>query len=148
MWICGTAIGDTAFITFKLKELEVKLHGPGADADMGKVFTFASELAAVDPHAAHAAVQYSPQVGVDWVMGVHLPEETEPLAAAVDHTLCACYALCFGAGPLDPNRLSVSHKDRAFVRDRFALPFRPGGGGFRPSARSFPSPPTTRPRSL
>ena len=29
-------------------------------------------------------------------MGVHLPEETKPLAAAVDRTLRACYALCPG----------------------------------------------------
>ena len=65
-------------------------------------------------------------------MGVHLPEETRSLAAAVDRTLRACYALCFGADPLDPNGLSESQEDRAFVRDRFALPVRLGGGGFRP----------------
>jgi len=66
-------------------------------------------------------------------MSVHLPEETRSLAAAVDRSLRACYALCFGAGPLDPNGLSESQEDRAFVRDRFALPVRLGGGSFRPT---------------
>ena len=66
-------------------------------------------------------------------MGVHLPEETKPLAAAVDLTLRACYALCLGSGPHDPNGLSVSQEDRAIVRDCFVLPVRLGGGGFRPT---------------
>ena len=66
-------------------------------------------------------------------MGVHLPEKNKTLAAVVDRTLRACYALCFGADPLDPNGLSESQEDRAFVRDRFALPVRLGGGGFRPT---------------
>ena len=67
-------------------------------------------------------------------MGVHLPEVIKPLAAAVDRTLSACHALCFGAGPLDPIGLSKSQEDRAFVRNRFVLPVRLGGGGFRPTA--------------
>ena len=133
MWTCGAAIGDDAYVTLKLKELEVKLCGSGTDADKGTLFTIASELAAADPHAAHAAIQYSLQTRVDWVMGVHLPEETRSLAVAVDRTLRACYALCFGADPLDPNGLSESQEDRAFVRDRFALPVWLGGGGFRPA---------------
>ena len=41
-------------------------------------------------------------------MSVHLPEETKSLAAAVDCTLGACYALNLGADPLDPNGLSES----------------------------------------
>ena len=63
-------------------------------------------------------------------MGVHFPEETKPLAAVVDRALCSCYTLCLGAGPLDPNGLSESQEDRAFVRDRYVLPVRLGGGGF------------------
>ena len=55
-------------------------------------------------------------------MGVHLPQETKPLAWAVDRTLRACYAPCFGADSLDPNGLSESQEDRAFVRDCFVLP--------------------------
>ena len=55
-------------------------------------------------------------------MGVHLPEETGPLAAAVDRTL-------------DPHGLSKSQEDRAFVRDRFVLPVRSGGGGFPPTVK-------------
>ena len=134
VWTCGAAIGDDAYVTHKLKELEVKLCGSGTDADKGELLTIASELAAADPHAAHAAIQYSLQARVDWVMSVHLPEETRSLAAAVDRTLRTCYALCFGADPLDPNGLSESQEDRAFVHDRFALPVRLGGGGFRPTA--------------
>ena len=133
MWSCGAAIGDDSYVTFKIKELEGKLCGSGTDTDKGTVFTFASELAAANPHAAHAAIQYSPQARVNWVMGVHLPEETKPLAAAIDRTLRACYAICLGAGPLDPNGFSESQEDRAYVRDRFIHPARPGGGGFRPT---------------
>ena len=62
-------------------------------------------------------------------MGAHLPEETKPLAAAVYRTLRECYAL-FGADPFDPNGLSESQGDQAFVRDRFARPVKLGGGGF------------------
>ena len=47
------------YITFELKELEIELCGSGADADKGKLFTTASELAAADPHTARAAIQYS-----------------------------------------------------------------------------------------
>ena len=71
------AIGDDAYVTLKLKELEVKLCGSGTDTDKGELLTIASELAAADPHAAHAAIQYSLQARVDWVMGVHLPEDTK-----------------------------------------------------------------------
>ena len=71
---CGAAIGDDAYVTFKPKELEVKLCGSGTDADKGKLLTIASELAAVDPNAAHAAIQYSLQARLDWDMGVNLPE--------------------------------------------------------------------------
>ena len=60
------------------------------DADKGKLFTIASELAAADPHAAHDAIKYPLHARVDWVMGVNLPEETKPLAAAVDRTLRTC----------------------------------------------------------
>ena len=67
-------------------------------------------------------------------MGVHQPEETKPLAAAVDRTLRACYALCLGAGPFDRNGFSESQENRAFVRGRFVLPVRLEGGGFRPTA--------------
>ena len=63
----------------------------------------------------------------------YLPEETKSLAAAVDRKLRACCALCLGADPLDPNGLSESLEDRTFVRDRFVLPARLGGGGFRPA---------------
>ena len=66
-------------------------------------------------------------------MSDHLPEETKPLTAAVDSTHRACYAPCLGAGPLDPNGLSESQEDRAFVRGRFVLPVGFGGGGFRPT---------------
>ena len=65
MWSYGAAIGDGAYITFKLKELEDKLCRSGTDADKGKVFTIAPQLSAADPHAAHAAIQYSPQARVD-----------------------------------------------------------------------------------
>ena len=117
----------------KLKELEGKLCGSGTDADKGKPFIIASALAAADQHAAHALIQYSLQARVDCAMGVHLPEETKPLAAAVDPTLRACYAPCLWADPLDPNGFSESQEARAFVRDRFLLPVRQGGGGFRPT---------------
>ena len=120
-------------VTLKPKELEGKLCGSGTDVDKGKRFTTASELAAADPLAAHAAIRYSPQARVDWVMGVHFPEGTTPLAAAVDRTVRACYAPCLGAGPLDPNGLSESQEDQAFVRDHFVLPVRLRGGGFRPT---------------
>ena len=63
-------------------------------------------------------------------MGVHLSEKNRPLAAAVVRTPRACYAPCLGADPLDPNGLSESQEDRAFVRNRFVLPVRLGGGGF------------------
>ena len=84
-------------------------------------------------------------------MGVHLPEETRPLAAAVDRTPRACYAPCLGAGPLNPNGLSESQEDRAFVRDRLVLPVRIGGGGFRQSLErtQFPNTPkNVDPQSL
>ena len=68
-------------------------------------------------------------------MGVHLFEETKPLAAAVDLRPRACYALCLGAGPLDPNGLLGSQEGRALVRGRFVLPVRSEGGGFRPTAK-------------
>ena len=45
-------------------------------------------------------------------MGVHLPEETKRLAAAVDRTLRACYTPCLGTDLLDPNGLSESQEDR------------------------------------
>ena len=127
------AIGDDAYVTLKLNELEIKLCGSGTDAENGKLFTNASELAAADPHAAHAAVLFPPQAREDWVMGIHFSEESKPLAAAVDETLRACYSLCLWAGPLDANGLSGSQDDRALVRDRFAIPVRLGGGGFRPT---------------
>ena len=133
MWTCGAAIGDDAYVTLKLKEHEVKLCGSGTDADKGALLTIALELAAADSHAAHAAIRCSLQARVNWVMGVHLPEEPRPLAATVDRTLRACYALCFGADPLDPTGLSESQEDPAFVRDRFALPVRLGGGGLQPT---------------
>ena len=66
-------------------------------------------------------------------MGVQLPGETKPLAAAVDRTLRASCALCLWANPLDPNGLSESQDNRAFVRDRFPRPVGLGGGGFRPT---------------
>ena len=81
---------NTSHTNLRLKELEDKLHGSGTDAGKFKLFTIASERAAADPHAAHAAMQYSLQARVDWAMGVQFPEETKPLAAAVDRTLRAC----------------------------------------------------------
>ena len=33
VWRCGAAIGDDAYVAFKLKELEVELCGSGTDAD-------------------------------------------------------------------------------------------------------------------
>ena len=88
---------------------------------------------------------------MDWVMGVHLHEKTKPMAAAVDHTLRARYALCLEAGPLDPNGLSESQEDRAIVRDRFVLPVGLGGGGFRPTverAQFFNTPSNAAPQPL
>ena len=78
---------------------------------------------------------------MDWVKCVNLPEETILLAAAVDRALRACSDLFFGAGPLDPNGLSESQEDRAFVRDRFVLPVRSEGSGFRLTVKRahFPS---------
>ena len=108
----------------KPKELEAQLCGSGTDADKGRLFTSASELASADPRVAQVAIYYSPQARVDCVMGVRLPEETRPLAAAVDRTLRECYAPCLGAGPLEPNGLSELQEDRAFVHDRFVLPAR------------------------
>ena len=55
-WSCGAAIGDGAYAPFKPKELEAKYYGSEANADKGKPFTIASELATADPHAAHAAI--------------------------------------------------------------------------------------------
>ena len=57
----------------------------------------------------------------------------KPLAVAIDRTLCARCTLCLGAEPLDPNGLSESQEDRAFVCDRFELSVRFEGGCF-PSA--------------
>ena len=85
MWSCGAAIGEDAYVTFKLMELEGKLFGSNTDTDKGKHFTIVSERAAADPHATQATTQYSLHSRVDWVMGVHLPEKN-----AVDRTLRAC----------------------------------------------------------
>ena len=71
IWSYGASIGGDANITSKLKELEAKPCGSDADVDKGKLFTTASELAAANPHAAHAAIQYSPQARLEWFMGVH-----------------------------------------------------------------------------
>ena len=71
VWSCAAAIGDDSYVTFKLKELDVMLGGSGTDADKGKHFTIASEVAVADPNADNAAIQYSLQARVDWVMGVH-----------------------------------------------------------------------------
>ena len=126
--------------------------GSGTNAEKGKLSPFSRNLlAAAQPHAAHAAIQYSLQARVEWVMGVRLPEETKPLVAAVDRTLRACYALFLGAGPLDPIELSESPEDRAFVRDRFALPVGLGSGGFRQTverAQFINTPSIVAPQSL
>ena len=67
-------------------------------------------------------------------LGLERPayRRNQPLAAAVDRTPHKWNAPCLGAGPFDLSKLSESHKDRAFVRNRFALPVGLGGGGFRP----------------
>ena len=56
VWSCGAAIGDDSYVTFKPKELKVKLWGLGADADKSKLLAIASELVAADPQAACAAI--------------------------------------------------------------------------------------------
>ena len=111
MWSCGTTTGEAAYAALKTKKLEAKHYGSDANADKGRHSIIASELAAADPHAAHAAIYYSPQARVDWAISAHLSEETKPLAAAVDRAPRACYVPCLGAGPLDPSGLSQSQGD-------------------------------------
>ena len=104
VWTCGAAIGDDAYVAFNFKELEGKYFGSETDANKGELLTIDSELAVVDPHAAHAAIQYTPLTRVDWVMRVHLPEETKSLARGRRPHTPRVLRLCLGAGPLDPER--------------------------------------------
>ena len=93
---CGAAIGDDAFISDFLDNAQRSLCGDPATGAPGIIVKTSTALAQGSAHAASAAIRYSLQQRVDYILSTHLPSETRHLAEAVDAALRKAYCRSFG----------------------------------------------------
>ena len=99
---CGAAVGDDAFIADFLLRKQLELCGNTETGEPGTIKSVTENLAVRSAQCAHAAIFYSLQSRVDYLVAVHLPEHTQQLAAATDEALRKAYARTFGADMLNP----------------------------------------------
>lgn len=128
---CGTAIGDDAFISDYLDGVQRSLCGDPTTGTPGIIAKTSTTLAQDSTHAASAAIHYSLQQRIDYILGTHLPSETRQLAAAVDAALRKAYHKSFGFDVLGDEGAFQGQEDPTFIRDLAGLKTKFGGCGFR-----------------
>ena len=75
---CGAAIGDDAFISDFLDNAQRSLCGDPVTGAPGIIVMTSTALAKDNAHAASAAIRYSLQQRVDYILSTHLPLGDSP----------------------------------------------------------------------
>ena len=125
------AIGDDAFFSDFLDNAQRSLCGDPATGAPGSIVKTSTARALDSAHAASAAIRYSLQQRVNYILSTHLPSETRHLAEAVDAALRKANCKSFGFDVLGDEGAFQGQEDPTFIRDLAGLKSKFGGCGFR-----------------
>jgi hypothetical protein len=128
--ICGAALGDQNFEEEFLKEKTEEV--------VKQIELVTEKLAQESAHCLSAAIYYSLQARVDFLLETHLPSLTRELAQQVDVSLRKAYIKAFDIDLLSPSGQRTGEEDPSFLRDLAGLKAKAGGCGYRNTSKRAP----------